>query len=428
MHSKRFRKLDESLCLQAVEKCFERKWQRDDILTFLEEFTGTAREDLLYEYVTGRREVRTEAAVSAAYYLQDLVEGILSGTYPEEMDPVKIRKKPDGATGKMRDIALLCIPHQLLNHVAVLMMEPLLKARLLPHQHASIPGRGQSTLKKQAFKMLHKDLGIKCHQKIDVIHAYASTQYRVCIDLVKRECPKATDLICLLEYLATLAPDGHLIIGGYLDAWLFNFVMSYAMSYAMTIAQNRRGKARRCLIRCISYMDDVGLFAANATAIKRAVRQLNAWTSKNLGFKVRTSTGIIYMMTEAQEKARKHEKGARHGRSIFDMGGFRMARTFITIRRRTFRRIRRQLLRAARELKKTGTIRVFRARVLISYYGIIHQTDSRRMVGKYSVENLLAVCRRVASFHGRKEHRERMDRINAQYERREHYYAAVCGC
>lgn len=426
MHSKRFRRFDACLCLQAVEKCFEHKWQRDDILTFLEEFTGVGREELLHEYVTGRREIRTEAARSAAFYLQDLVEGILCGIYPEEMDPVKIRKKPDGATGKMRDIALLCIPHQLLNHVAVLMMEPLLKARLLPQQHASIPGRGQSTLKRQAFRILHRDLGIKCHQKIDVIHAYASTQYQACIDLVKRECPKATELICLLEYLATLAPGGHLIIGGYLDAWLFNFVMSYAMDYAMQITVTRRGKARPCLIRCISYMDDVGLFAANETAIKRAIRKLNAWMSRHLGLKVRTSTGIIHMLTEAEEKARKNLSGSRRGCSVFDMGGFRMARTHITIRRRTFRRIRRQLLRAAAELKATGTIRIIRARVLISYYGIIKQTDARRLLEKYNVENLMAVCKKVTSFHGRKEHRERMDHINALFERREHRIAAVC--
>ena len=168
------------------------------------------------------------------------------------------------------------------------------------------------------------------------------------------------------------------------------------------------------------------LFAANETAIKRAIRKLNAWMSRHLGLKVRTSTGIIHMLTEAEEKARKNMSGSRRGCSVFDMGGFRMARTYITIRRRTFRRIRRQLLRAAAELKATGTIRIIRARVLISYYGIIKQTDARRLLEKYNVENLMAVCKKVTSFHGRKEHRERMDRINALFERREHRIAAVC--
>lgn len=426
MHTKRFRKLDAGLCLQAVEKCFERKWQRDDILTFLEEFTGTAREDLLFEYVTGRRDCRQEAAYSAACYLQDTVEGILAGVYPEEMEPVKIRRRPDGSTGKMRDIALLCIPHQLLNHVVVLMMEPLLKARLLPCQHASIPGRGQTSLKRQAFRYLHSGLGIKCHQKIDVVHAYASLQYQVCIDLVKRECPKATDLIRLLEYLATLAPGGHLIIGGYLDAWLFNFAMSYALVCAQTLAQVRRGKRIPYLIRCITYMDDVGLFASNKSALKKLVRKINAWTIKNLGLSIRTSTGVIFMLSEQQERQRKGLCGAAKGCPAFDMGGFRIARTFTQIRRRTFRRIRRQLLRAAAELKETGTIRIIRARVLISYYGIIKQADSVCLIEKYHVNDLIAVCRKVASFHGRKEHRERMDHINALFERRKHRIAAVC--
>lgn len=396
------------------------------MLTFLEEFTGTAREDVLYEYVTGKRDVKEEAAASAACYLQDTVEGIVAGIYPEEMDPVKIRRRPDGSTGKMRDIALLCIPHQLLNHVAVLMMEPLLKARLLPCQHASIPGRGQTSLKRQAFRYLHKDLGIRCHQKIDVVHAYASLQYQVCIDLVKKECPKATDLIRLLEYLATLAPGGHLIIGGYLDAWLFNFVMSYALTYAVTLAQTRRGKRIPYLIRCITYMDDVGLFASNKTALKKLVRMINVWMNKNLNLSIRTSTGVVFMLSDEKEKQRKSWRGAAKGCPSFDMGGFRMARTYITIRRVTFRRIRRQLLRAAAELKKTGTIRIFRARRLISYYGIIKQADSAGLIEKYHVNDLMAVCRRVASFHGRREHRERKERSYAQFERREQRIAAAC--
>lgn len=49
------------------------------------------------------------------------------------------------------------------------------------------------------------------------------------------------------EIFKSVAPGGHLIIGGYLDAWLFNFVMSYAIRYLYTLGSTRRGKRYRML-------------------------------------------------------------------------------------------------------------------------------------------------------------------------------------
>ena len=62
-------------------------------------------------------------------------------------------------------------------------------------------------------------------RKTDVVNAYASLKYDVCIELVMMEIPKARYAIGLLKYLKSVAPGGHLIIGVYLDAWLFNFAM-----------------------------------------------------------------------------------------------------------------------------------------------------------------------------------------------------------
>lgn len=74
-------------------------------------------------------------------------------------------------------------------------------------------------LKDQMLRyFLKESLGIEYVRKTDVVHAYASLQYDVCIDLVMMEIPKARYAIGLLKYLKSVAPGGHLIIGGYLDA------------------------------------------------------------------------------------------------------------------------------------------------------------------------------------------------------------------
>lgn len=407
-----------------MAKCFEHKWSRRDILAFIEEFAGIPREEILYEFVTGLRDVREEATESIALYLQDMVEGILCGRYPEEMEPVRVRKRVDGVSGKVRDIAILCIPHQLLNHIVVLMMAPLLKARIHPWQHASIPGRGQTRLKEQAKRFLYKKkLGIRCYRKMDVYHAYASLQYSVCIEFIEKECPKAYELITILKYLTSLAPGGHLIIGGFLDAWLFNFAMSYAIGYVLSLASIRRDRRIPYIIRCPSYMDDIGLFARTKTGLIKAVKALDAWMRKNLGLSLKPSTGIVFLLSSEEEKRRRTEKNARHGCSVFDMAGYEIARTHIKIRGKIFLRIRRQLLRAWREIEKTGTVRIIRAHKFLSYYGIIRQADSEGLIEKYHVDKILAICKRVVSYYGRLEHRKRMEEYNEIYRNREQRFS-----
>lgn len=120
---------------------------------------------------------------------------------------------------------------------------PLFHAKILPCQYASIPNRGQTGLKKHVVKILRKkSSNIRYAKKTDVTHAYETTMYSVIIEVIKKEIPSATWIITLLKALARMSPEGCLIIGGYLDAWLFNYLMSYVLRYALGQEQ---GKARQ---------------------------------------------------------------------------------------------------------------------------------------------------------------------------------------
>lgn len=420
MHEKRYNHLTPELYELAVSECFHRKWRRRDILSFVEKYAGIPRSEIILEELTGSRKIRNEAIKSVALYLQEIVEELLLGHEPEDMEPVKIRKRPDGMTGKMRDIALLCILHQLLGHLAKLMLDPLFSARLLPTQHASIPGRGQTLLKDQAHRyFLKESLGIKYQQKTDVVHAYASLKYSVVISIVRRELPHADDLMKLLSYLEKLAPDGHLIIGGYIDAWLFNFAMSYAIRYVYTLGTTRRGKFVPYVKRCVSFMDDFALLSASIKGLKRAIPALNAWMKSNLGVELKLTTGIIKMLSIEEEQRRKTLSGkAERGVPVLDMAGFRIARSHVTIRPRVFLRARRQFLRGYRELKATGTLSRSRAGGIIAYHGYVKQTDSEGLKKKYHVAELMKTAITVTAFYSRLDHRKRKEDLYALQKRR----------
>lgn len=420
-HKKRYKKLSRQLCEQAVVECFKGKWRRNDVLTFIEKYAGIPRDDIKIDDLSGSWKYKNEAVEAIGLAMFGIVEDLINyGIEPDDMEPVTIRQRPDGMTGKIRDIALLCIMHQLIGHITKLMIEPLIQARLLPTQHASIPGHGQTMLKDQMLRyFLKESLGIEYVRKTDVVHAYASLQYDVCIDLVMMEIPKARYAIGLLKYLKSVAPGGHLIIGGYLDAWLFNFAMSYAIRYLYTLGSTRRGKKIPYVIRCGTFMDDFSIGSGSIKGEQRAAKALDKWMTKNQHLQIKETTGIIKLLPIEEEKRRRNlPRPGQRGVPMLDMAGYRISRTHITIRRRVFKRARRQLIRGYRELKRDGTLRRERAQKIISYNSYIEQSDSFHLQERYHTEELLQVAHRVNGFYGQLEYQKRMEELHDLLERR----------
>lgn len=401
------------LCRRAVEDCFKDKRGRNDILTFIEKYAGIRRQELwaLWLEDPENMQLRNEAIDAIAPMIMETVEEIERGHDPEDMEPVTIRPRPDGMTGKIRDIAMLCVLHQILGHVAKLMIDPLLRARIEPTQHASIPGRGQTMLKDQTAKLLRENPEVKYVIKTDVKSAYKSMTYEVCLGLIKKEIPAAKTAIALIEYLGRVAPEEHLIIGGYLDAWLFNYAMSYAVRYLRTVGKTRRGKIILSVKACETYMDDFALYATSAKDLMRATRCLQKWMAANLGVTTKITTGIIKILQIDEEQKRKIKTGAARTTPAVDMAGYRISRSHVTIRRRVWRKERRQLLRAEAEYKRDGHLREIRAEKVISCNSYISQSDSNGIKEKYHIDELMREAKRVASRRTKRERKEKKERI-----------------
>lgn len=427
---KLWRKFDHEVAWLAAEKCLRDKWRRGDVRTFLEEWTGHSRYELvLDEHEHGRLRfgIKYEILEEVAMVVEDMVNGILEGRDPE-LDPVTVRPRRDGGTGKIRDIATLCYRHQLLGHTVKIGIEKLLQARLLPTQHASIPKKGQTGLARQVKRMLNRKLGIKYFQKMDGVHAYASIQYGMVSDLIRKEIPRAAWIHACMRTLGQAAPGGCLIIGGYLDAWLFNYVMSYALRYVLGLSRSRRGNKYPMVIRAVTFMDDIVLMAHSESGLKQAVKKLSEWLADQYGMMSRTTTGIQRIRTVEEEKARKGQTGARRGVTAIDAGGYRISRTHITIRKRNAPRILRCFRRAWTEMQKTGTIKRQRACQIISRNGMIRNADSCGLEKKYHTKEIMRMARRVQAYWSREAARRRRENIAHAVERYEKQRAALCGC
>lgn len=396
----RYNKLTHNLCVQAVLFCFDRKWHRNDVQGFINHYAGISSKEFCRAEPDGSALVHLEAADAIAYYLEEVMEELLDGE-PLDMREVLVRPRTDGMSGKVRDICDLCLLHQLLGHLCKLGLDPLFRARILPIQFASLPNRGQTGLMRQVQRYLRrKSLGIKCVQKTDVYHAYGSLQYSVIINLIEKDIPSAHWILTLLRSLATYAPDGHLIIGGYLDAWLFNYAMSYALRFLDACGKYRRGKRLPYVERTPSYMDDFSLLGRSKSDLEKAVKKLDAWFRSNLGIRLQLKEHLVRFMSYEQERTRKHQKNK--GCPCLDVGGYKIHRGYTTIRPRIFIRLRRQFLRAWREIQANGTFRLGRANKIIAYYGYLKQTDSAAFCKEYHVAEIVKMARRIKSFWARR--------------------------
>ena len=99
----RYRELTHELCVRAVLECFDEKWRRCDVLPVVEKYGGVNLGSLMRDFETSSWNVRLEAAESIACELEQRVLDLLDGDKDAlELEPVVLRIRPDGMTGKLR--------------------------------------------------------------------------------------------------------------------------------------------------------------------------------------------------------------------------------------------------------------------------------------------------------------------------------------
>lgn len=86
-------------------------------------------------------------------------------------------------------------------------------------------------------------------------------------------------------------------------------------------------------------------------------------------------------------------QGSKHRTPALDMMGFAVRRTYTIVRKGVFRRIRRQLIRAGRNLAMLGYVPHWRASKLTAYNGWFTNSDSANLEEKYQVETIMKAAR-----------------------------------
>ena len=321
-----------------------------------------------------------------------------------QLQPVRQFTRRDGNNGKVRDLCQEHPEQQVFEYIAKYALDPLFRAKILPFQYGSIPGRGQTASKRRIERIMRKlNRGLLDSAQCDVRKAYPSTTVALVMQLLRRDIGKNKTLIWFLEAVMANYPNAVLLIGGYLSCWLFNYVMSYVLRKLLSKVKVRRGKRLPMVWGLSNYADDFVCFGM-ASNLQRAIKQTVRWSEENLGLHVKNAWKVHHLDTFQAEHRRKkaRQNGDKKRSPGIDMVGYVIRRTYTIVRGRTFVPFRRQFIRANRNLQQLGYIPWWRAQTLIAQWGWIKNSDCRFFCEKYNAYEIVRAAKDSVSWHSRK--------------------------
>lgn len=347
----------------------------------------TSDEHLAYSYgeFWKRHHTRAEFADFFAIPKDDLFAKIRAMVENRhlELRPISYFWRTEPTNGKKRLIGREDALQQFLNHVCVLAMQDLFQAKVMYHQCASVPGKGQKHARRYIEKWV-RDPSQKYYVKLDVRKYYPSVSRRVLFAMLERDIANP-DLVWLVEALIGTHMQG-INIGSYLSQFLANYYMAPAVRYVSSLARTRKGRRgnpdrrEKLADHVLTYMDDWLICGHDKANLKSAVRKLERFLEGTL------------------ELAVKPWKVCRIDAEPVDMVGFVFRRGRTTIRAGIFLRARRAIARARHARCITPHI----AARVISYWGYFKVTATRRFRDEQGLGALVAECSRVISAYTRK--------------------------
>lgn len=288
------------------------------------------------------------------YYSTQIQEMLLNKTYvPSEFTEEKI---VDKSGGKER---LICktnfFPDQIIHWVLINAIKDILSRGMYKYSCGSVKDRGPlyaSDVLKAKIKSDYKNT--KYCLKIDIKKYYESVDHD-CLKASFRKVIKDKDCLWLIDTIIDSHPG--LPIGTYTSQWFSNFYLQDLDHFI---------KEKLGVKYMVRYMDDVVMLGGNKKLLHKARIAIEEFL-RNKKLKLKENWQVFKVASR---------DGKYKGRAI-DFAGYKLYKDCRTIRKRTFRRIRRCIFRISKHL----TLK--RARTFMSYYGYIKHSDSSTLTAKY---------------------------------------------
>ena len=269
-------------------------------------------------------------------------------------------KKPkiikDGACRKEREIVVPSFDEQVLHHMIVNVISPVIMKGMYEHTHGSIPGRGPQRAQKRIKAWIaHDGKHCKYYLKMDIRHFFGSIDHEILKKYIRRYIHDEKLLRLMFEVID--CTDVGLPLGFHTSHWIANWFLQGLDHY---IKQELHAE------HYVRYMDDMVIFGSNKRKLHRIRVEVAGYLNDRLGLELKPNWQV----------ARFHYHS---GGRFLDYMGFRFYRNRITLRRSIMLRMTRRARKISRKEKPT----IYDCRRMMSALGWLKSTDSYGIYKKW---------------------------------------------
>lgn len=368
------------LISNATYDCLAGKYKRNDTIKLLSDISGLRK----YQVYNIHHRYGIKAIKPFIEILIDVIRSELlnkSILFP----PIWYKDKVDPSSHKVRHIGIQHVKQQIYDYIAIEGLKPFF-CRIGVHQYASIKDRGCLKGSRMIQRWM-RNKSLKYFAKLDIRKCYPSIPQDKLIQFLEKHI-KNDMLMWLIKELISTFETG-LSIGSFLSQYLCNLYLSQIYHFIGHLHKIRKHKdGTKSSIRLVHhrlfYMDDILMIGSSSKDTHKAVKEVIKYC-KTLGLKIKESW-FVQKMSFVDRKC---------DGSFIDMMGFRIYRTHITIRRRVFKRIRRIAIRIWKRIKTHQKVLESHARKIISYWGLLKNSNSVKVIQKYHVKDIMKICKKV---------------------------------
>ena len=363
-------------------------WKRKNFLKLIEQYTSYKKESLfsfdndkLYEAMENIS-LKLSVEISKRIKNREL-----------NLEPIHFFNHIDGISLKEREISNVSPMQRIMDYIAISALEPLFKAKIMPHQYASLKGKGQVAGKRTIERWIRKNKDVRYFVKLDIEKCFNSISKDLIMRFLKRDIHKNGTLIWFVEALLSTYTrivnntiECNLIIGTLLSQWLCNYILSYLYRYVDGLYKIKKSKREgnqrrvRLLSHLLFYMDDILITSTRRTDLKKVVKNTLLWAKNNLNLTIHDN----WQIRDAS-------------RFSIDMMGYVICFKNTIVRSRIFLRARRQFIRAFIDIQNNKTLSKIRAQKIISYSGYFKHSNSKYFKIKYHFELIITKAKETIS-------------------------------
>lgn len=291
----------------------------------------------------------------------------------------------DNSCQKERNIKVVhYYPDGIIQQLAVHTMKRVIMRGMYHWSCASIPGRGNKRAANYVKRALKDDpRGTKYCGKFDIHHYYPSVNRRKILEALRRKI-KDERFLKLIEAIINSDPDTGLSIGFYLNQWLANYFLEPLDHFICTLDGVKY---------YVRNMDDMVIMGPNKKKLHKAREQISRYLETILGLKLKDNWQVFPVDSRG-----------------IDFVGYKFFHHKTILRRRNFRKLRRNVRTAWKFLSTGRKIPVHVAAGLLSRTGQLKHcnghTIHKRYITPIGEEYLKKIVREHALLEERSTHEQ----------------------